>query len=169
LRYETLVERRHPTEKMSLTDIDDLVLYVGPRARSGVAIEWLEREVLALRSRDGKERRGAYIHVVLTSHDRDGLIDDDTRRAMLHFVKACTPKFQAGAVVLEQAGFVGAAVRSVVSAVLLAARPEIPVKMFATGGEAGTWLAGKGYGRIPSAERIDAQVRKMRDEMGLGD
>jgi len=153
---------------MTVTSIDDLVIFVGARAPHGAAVEWLEREVLAARARDGA-RRGGYIHCVLAARDTDGNIDEHTRKAMLHFVKACTPKYVAGAVVLEQAGFVGAAVRSVISAVLLAARPEIPVKMFATSGEAGAWLATKGCGGIPSAERIEAHVRKMRGDLGIAE
>lgn len=157
-------ERRHPTVKMSLCLLDELALVVAVRAPGGEAIQWLERQVLSLPA-TGKL---SYMQVVVPSSNVNPVVPEGDRQAMVHFARACQPRFQGAAFVLLLDGFLGATVRSVLAAVTMVARPTIPVKMFASVSEGATWLGRATTSRLPPATHVADHVARRATAMGLG-
>ena len=137
----------------------DLFVAVGDRAPSAGAVVWLERE--AGQFADAHAGRALYMHVT-REQAGFGMPDDDSRRAMNNFVKRAGVKFTASAVVVAQEGFVGSALRSVFSGVLLAVRIPTPTKIFAEAGEGHTWLRTTSPGsRLPPVEHLLAEISRM--------
>ncbi|RYE88874.1 MAG: hypothetical protein EOO75_12825 [Myxococcales bacterium] len=156
-------EQFHPTAKMSASMLDGLVMFVGLRATQGEMVSWLERQVLAMPATE----KLAYMHVVLASSETSPLINDPVRQAMMHFVRACQPRFEAAAIIVPHSGFVGAAVRSVFSAILMATRPITPIKMFGSTSEAVAWLRQTTPCRLPDAARLAAHVDALAEQMRI--
>ncbi len=156
-------ERRHPSAKMSVCMLDDLILAVGRRAPGGEVIGWLERQVLSMPTSE----RAVYLQVVLPTPDASPEVAESSRRAMVHFGQACQSRLQGAAFALLLDGFLGATVRSVLAAALMAARPSIPVKMFGSVSEASTWLGRTTGASMPPAEQLTAHVARLAGDMGL--
>jgi hypothetical protein len=86
--------------------------------------------------------------------------DEEARAAMHRFVTRAGAKFAAAAVVIDQKGFLGSALRSVFSGVLLAVRTPTPTKICATAEEAHAFL----LSRMPMS--IVPPPSQVRDEIG---
>ncbi len=155
--------RRHPTVKMSLEVLDDLVLVVTVRAPGGDAVRWLERQILALPA----SNTASYMQVVLPSPSTVIEVPDADRRAMLHFAQACQPRLQGAAFVVLIDGFFGATVRSVLAAVTMVARPRVPVKVLGSVDEGARWLAQATPSSLPPTPQIIEHVARMASAMGL--
>ncbi len=137
----------------------DLFVAVGDRAPSAGGVVWLEGE--AAQFADAHAGRALYMHVT-REQAGFGMPDDESRRAMNNFVKRAGVKFAASAVVVEQEGFVGSALRSVFSGVLLAVRIPTPTKIFANAGEGHAWLQTvEPASRLPPVERLLAEIARM--------
>ena len=107
----------HPTGRMSVRPLDDLILAVGMRAPPAELILWLERQLLALPAQEN----AVFLQVVVPSTESVPAVSDTSRRAMVHFAQSCQPRLRAAAFVLLLDGFLGSVVRSVLAAATMAA------------------------------------------------
>jgi len=73
----------------------------------------------------------------------------------------------AAAVVVLRQGFAGAAMRAVVSSVLLATRPPFPAKVLGSAGEAARWLAMTFTARgAINPKTLETTADRLRAELG---
>ena len=153
-------EKTSPTREFFIRTLDDLFVLVGPQAPSADAVAWLERE--AWQFALARSGRALYLHFVLDA-ETFGLPDEDARAAMHKFVTRAGAKFAAAAVVIDQKGFLGSALRSVFSGVLLAVRTPTPTKICATAEEAHAFLQSRmPLAIVPEPSRVVAEIGKMQ-------
>lgn len=81
-----------------------------------------------------------YLHHILDRRGR-GSVDEPTRAAFSAVVRRSGHLVSGAAIVVAREGFAGAAMRSIVSGVILATRPSFPARVFAKTPEAARWLA----------------------------
>jgi hypothetical protein len=67
--------------------------------------------------------------------------DFATRRAYMNLARDARQVMRAGLVVLDVSGFIGAAMRAIVSGMLLTMRAQAPIKIVSHFGDGGDWLA----------------------------
>lgn len=150
-------EKANPTSEFFVRTRDDLFMLVGPQAPSASAVEWLEREAAQFAVK--RSGRAVYLHFVLDAPEF-AMPDEEARAAMHRFVTRAGAKFAAAAVVIDQKGFLGSALRSVFSGVLLAVRTPTPTKICATAEEAHAFLEA----RVPLT--IMPPPGQVREEIG---
>lgn len=79
--------------------------------------------------------------------------NDETRAAMARVSQNAGPEFRGVGIITHHGGFIGAAIRSVMTARQLLVRDPIPFKMFATAEEAAPWvLQQTGLSKLLAAE-----------------
>ncbi|MBL8677598.1 MAG: hypothetical protein JNK05_00415 [Myxococcales bacterium] len=77
-------------------------------------------------------------------------LDEETRREIQHAMTAYNDRDLAVAVAVEVQGFIGTAVRALVSGLMLLARPKYPMKILGNRHEAARWLLEKIRGGQPA-------------------
>lgn len=151
--------RASPATGFVVQAMGDLFIAVGELAPSAGCVEWLERE--AAQFADRHPQRALYLHF---TKDQGGFAmpDDASRTAMNRFVSRAGAKFAASAVVVAQDGFLGSALRSVFSGVLLAVRIPTPTKIFANPADAHAWLrTTMPASDLPDVERVAREIASM--------
>lgn len=139
--------------------LDDLFLLVAFEASHPAALAWLGAEV----ERFASERpgRAIYLHVILPPRDnRLQHVDERTRAAMVDFMRKAEPLFSCAALVLGLTGFYGAAMRSLFSTLLFAARVRLPLRVSSDLAEATAFLGARASAgaRMPSVTELSAAV-----------
>ena len=102
------------------------------------------------------------VHVV--THDA-GMPTAGARSALAASARKWSSQTAAVAVVLEQAGFFGSAMRSVVTGIQMLSKAEFPMRTFATTREAAAWLIGPHTQRTGTnldAAHFDAALQQSR-------
>jgi hypothetical protein len=147
-------ERQHPDDRFILRSLGATLILVGNRPPSAAGMRWLERELVAFGAKH--PGRAAYLHYAFDGGEM--VMPDDETRAAMRSVAANGPKAFAGiAMIMDYEGFVGAAVRSVLSGVLLAARAPKHLKIFGTVAEGRGWIEAF-VNPENAARRSDAQA-----------
>lgn len=156
-------EKTSPTKEFVIRTVGDLFVLIGPQAPSAEAVTWLEREAFAFA--DARPKRAVYLHFIYESPGFS-MPDDAARTAMQRFVNRAGAKFAAAAVVVDQKGFLGAALRSVFSGVLLAVRTPTPTKICADAAEARTFLLSQVKGSVPlDDDALAAEIARLRPSL----
>jgi hypothetical protein len=110
----------------------------------------LQHQAAWIRRMKAEAPEGSAFLVVLRS---DVPPPPDTARALIKRVfQEFSKVVVAGAMVVEGKGFLGSALRSVLTMLSMAARPSYPLKVFSSVPEACNWL----YERLPPGRRFDA-------------
>lgn len=157
-------EKSSPDRGFLLRPLGDCLLILGSQSPSADAVHWLDREASAFV--DTRPNRAVYFHVLL---DTGGfsLPDDGARAAMKRFISKTGLRFAAAAVVVEQQGFAGAALRSVFSSVLLAVRPPTPTTICSSAAEARAFLDERVAGSVHlGGAALDAEISRLRAAFG---
>lgn len=103
-------------------------------------------------------RQGDPVGCVIVSDLEDGAkmdLDEDTRREIQSAITAYNDRDLAVAVAVEVQGFLGTAVRALVSGLMLLARPKYPMKIFGGRQEGARWLVEKMRGGRPAFSQAD--------------
>jgi len=153
-----------PTERTGfrVSSVDDLLVLVANGPTSPTDMSWLEGR--ALEFAVPRPGRAVYLHHVPKGTEQR-LPDEETRAAMQRFMRNASVNFVAAALVLEVAGFFGAATRSLFSGLILLARPSIPVKTFGTIAEARVWLARVSpTSQLPDEAALSAALARLEYE-----
>ena len=150
-----------PTERTGfrVSSVDDLLVLVASGPTSPADMSWLEGR--AQEFAVPRPGRAVYLHHVPKGTEQR-LPDEETRTAMQRFMRNASVNYVAAALVLDVAGFFGAAMRSLFSGLILIARPSIPVKTFATVAEARVWLARLSpASRLPNEAALSAALAEL--------
>lgn len=102
--------------------------------------------------------------VQLVMHNA-GMPTAGARAALVEAASRWAGRTAAVAVVIEQAGFFGSAMRSAVTGIQMLAKAEFPIKVFGTTRNAAEWLAplhAEKTGTLLDPTRFDAALQKAR-------
>lgn len=155
-------EKQHPTDRFVLRTLGSTAMLVGNRPPTAAGLRWLEQELV----RFGAQHpgRATYLHYAF---DGGGMTmpDDETRAAMRSLAEAVPKSFVSVAMILDYEGFVGAAVRGVVSGVLFAARAPKHLKLFGSVAEGRAWFeAFVDAKSVPPLDRMVSEVKRLREK-----
>lgn len=112
-----------------------LGMRVSPNAES---IEGMSRE--AYRLRDQGHRGAALVHLVRPLERKPPPPDAETREAYLRMMRDKNTPIRCSAVVMTDSGFTAALARSVLTGLMLVARPAYATKVFSSEREASGWI-----------------------------
>lgn len=120
--------------------VDSLIVLVAQKPASAEDVRFIGRELRALIP--GHPKGVGYVHVIDTRPGETRRVPEDTRSAFVELARTAPPEAGCVAVVLLAEGFVAAAMRGVVAAVLAALRTTLPLKVFSSIDEATRWVEG---------------------------
>lgn len=153
-------ERQHPDDRFILRSVGSTLILVGNRPPSAAGMKWLERELVAFGSR--YPGHATYLHYAFDGGEMS-MPDDETRAAMRSVASNGPTMFASIAMIMDYEGFTGAAVRSVLSGVLFAARAPKHLKIFGTVAEGRAWFEGfVAPKHVPALDGLVAEVRRLR-------
>lgn len=102
-------------------------------------VQRMSSEVNRMRT-DG-ERGTALVHLVMPMQRKPPPPDPETRQAYVHMMRDENTPIRGSAVILPDTGFTSALARSVITGLMLVARPRYPTKVFQVEREGCQWLA----------------------------
>jgi hypothetical protein len=137
----------------ALDFVEGTVIFVDRSQPSPAVVSTLEARVQGL-ARAHKQPL-AYLQVVLDV-PTTGRIDEESRAAMMAAGRRHMTLFESAAMVLIKQGFMGAAMRAMVSSALMSLRAKVPFRVFGTEREAVEWLcsAKSATGRPRDAAKV---------------
>jgi hypothetical protein len=109
-----------------------------------------------------------YLHVIAPREGASLGDDAAAREGFTGIMRRAEPHGRGAAVVIERDGFLGAALRAMITTIVLAVRPKIPIKVFAAVEEAAAWLAttlANAGAPGPAAAELVAAVRELRTDV----
>lgn len=155
------------TETWTIASAGNLVLFVG---RAPVEKQVVERLHARIRSVGAQHPAGAgYLHVIESNGAITDVPSEETRRAFTAIARDPGPSARAALIVIERTGFRGAAMRAIVSGILLAGGTKMPVKVASSVASGAEWFlrtlreggAKEAWGAHDLDELTQAAVRAM--------
>jgi len=88
----------------------------------------------------GAQGRMGYLHMLAPNDAAREPLSDKARKAFVDLVRRQQDKLVAAAIVIVREGFLGAAMRGAMTAIVMAARSPVPIKLFGDPADATRWL-----------------------------
>lgn len=128
----------HQDDERTIAAVDSLIVLVARQPATADDVRRIGRELrtLALEYPKGV----GYVHVIDSRPGEKRRVPDETRAAFVELAKNAPPEARCVAVVLLAEGFIAAAMRGVIAAVLAAFRAPMPLRVFSSVGDACGWI-----------------------------
>jgi hypothetical protein len=151
-----------------MTAVESVVVFFGVEQLSAGVVDLVRKELL---EQSATHPTGVgYLHVQeLRSSWRAP--DQATRRAYMKLARDVQPILRAGLVVLDVGGFVGAAMRAVVSGLLLPVRGRTPISIVSHFDEGGDWFVHHlraANPQCPSARDLELVLAQLKQRIMAG-
>ena len=151
----------------AITTVSNLVAFTGRRRPSPATLQAVDEAISKL-ARTYPNGIG-YVHSIFPEGSRQGL-DPDLREAFLALVRKRAPMMRAAIVVTAVGGFTGAALRAMVTGVIVASGVKVPTKLVSNIDEGIAWfietMKTRGAG-APSEVDVRRVLELGRRELGV--